>query len=258
MVSITVRGGVRIIESNGLPGHPVGRFPNRGNPHAIEAQSYRFEVPARPATAHHDTALGMHPFGVAVNGVPFDPGAAEWFRGDRGSAWRYEALSGAVPLGVDDNFAHVQPNGAYHYHGLPVGLLEELGWTPTAHSPLVGWAADGFPIYARTGFADGEGGAVAELRSSYRLREGRRPGGSKPGGVHDGAFVADYEYVPGLGDLDACNGRFAVTPEFPEGTYHYVLTQAFPLVPRCFSGTPDDSFVRDRRGPPGRRGPPRR
>jgi glutamate synthase (ferredoxin) len=45
------------------------------------------------------------------------------------------------------------------------------------------------------------------------------------------------------------SGRFGVTPEFPEGTYHYVLTEQYPLIPRQFAGTPDASF--ERRGPPG-------
>ena len=45
---------------------------------------------------------------------------------------QYEALSGAVPLGIDANNAHVQPTGAYHYHGVPTGLLRDLGASPRA------------------------------------------------------------------------------------------------------------------------------
>lgn len=54
--------------------------------------------------------------------------------------------------------------------------------------------------------------------------------------------------MKGAGDLDEANGRFGVTPEFPQGTYHYVLTENFPFIPRQFKGTPDSSFFR--RGPP--------
>ncbi|MFX8999754.1 YHYH protein, partial [Acinetobacter baumannii] len=83
--------------------------------------------------------------GVAINGVPFDPGTAELWNNDM--RWHYEALSGLIPtqggLGVDANNAHVQPNGAYHYHGLPMGLLNQLNYT--THMTLVGWAADGYP-----------------------------------------------------------------------------------------------------------------
>ena len=53
-----------------------------------------------------------------------------------------------------------------------------------------------------------------------------------------GAFSQDYEYVAGLGDLDQCNGRTGVTPEFPEGIYHYVITATYPFVGRCVKGTP--------------------
>lgn len=80
------------------------------------------------------------------------------------------------------------------------------------------------------------------------MKSGSRPSG--PGGRYDGRFGADWEFVPGLGDLDACNGRVGVTPEFPEGSYHYVITDAFPSIPRCWVGVPDNSFMKG----PGARG----
>jgi len=55
--------------------------------------------------------------------------------------------------------------------------------------------------------------------------------------------------VKDAGDLDEANGRFGVTPEFPQGTYHYVLTDDFPFIPRQFKGTPDSSFFRHGPGP---------
>lgn len=67
--------------------------------------------------------------------------------------------------------------------------------------------------------------------------------------------MQDWTYVAGAGDLDECNGRFGVTPEHPEGTYYYVVTDTFPFVPRLFRGTPDPSF---RHGPPPGRSRPRR
>lgn len=266
-VDVGVAGAWRVIVSNGIPAHPVGRFPNRGNPHAIAEQDLRYRVPAEPQRAPRVTPLELGLFGVAINGVPFDPGAAEWYRGDRSSPWRYEALGGAVPLGIDDNAAHVQPGGRYHYHGLPTGLLGEVD-DGTAHGPLVGWAGDGFPIYALRGFADptDPGSGVASVRSGWRLKAGARPDGpDAPGGPHDGTFVADYEYGDLEGVLDECNGRFGVTPEFPGGTYAYFLTAEFPVIPRCFVGRPSPDFLRRAGPPPGpppsRRGappPPRR
>jgi len=259
-VDIRIVGEWRVIDANAVPTHPVGRFPNRGNPHSIAEQDLTLRVPARPKLADAPTALELGIFGVAVNGVPFDPGAAEWYHGDRGSPWRYEALGGAVALGVDTNHAHVQPTGKYHYHGLPTGLLDETD-DGTGHGPLVGWALDGFPIYALRGYADpaDPNSGIASVRPGWRLKTGQRPGGADaPGGEHDGAFVADFEYVDTGTVLDECNGRLGATPEFPEGTYAYFLTADYPVIPRCFMGEPGPEATR-RSGPPprGKRPPPR-
>lgn len=252
-VSITIEGDYRIIHANGLPDHTTGKFPNRGNPNRIAVQQYSFRVPVHPKTNAQPVRLRMGPFGVAVNGVVFDPGAAEWW--DDEHKWQYEPMSGAINLGVDQNNAHVQPNGAYHYHAIPTGLLNRLTGGK-AKMALVGWSADGFPIYGPWSFSDAKStnSALKKLTSSYRVKPGARAGG--PGGNHDGSFVADYEFVRGAGDLDECNGRFGVTPEFPQGTYHYVLTEDWPFIPRQFKGTPDASFLR--RPPPAgfRRGGP--
>lgn len=247
---IVVRGDRRSISSNAIPDHRVGPFPNRGNPHEIAPQALSFEVPANPVVATELTPLGLAPFGFALNGVFFDPGAAEFWQGDRISGWQYEALGGAVPLGLDENHAHVQPTGTYHYHGLPTLLLKRLGAGDTGHSPQVGWAADGFPIYSRTGYADPKdpSSAVRVLRSSWKLKKGSRPGGSGPDGLYDGTFVQDYEFVEGSGDLDECNGRFCITPEFPEGTYAYFLTEEWPVIPRSYRGNPTNLRIP---GPPG-------
>lgn len=244
--SFTQHDGHRHVIANGIPTHEVGQFPNRRNPNGIRAQHYSFSLPANPKPAEAVTPLHQShrfgppnlPFGIAVNGVLFDPGTAEYWNGDRNADWNYEALGGAVPLGVDENHAHVQPNGAYHYHGLPTMLLKELGHSATKHSPLVGWAADGFPIYCQYGYRDPHdpNSPIVELRSSFGVKDGNRPNG--PGGMHDGTFIQDYQYDEGIGDLDECNGRFCTTPEFPEGTYAYFLTSEWPVIPRAFRAKP--------------------
>jgi hypothetical protein len=245
------------VEANGIPWHKVGQFPNRGNPHTISEQTYNFEVrtdqkPNRKITPlHNDSGFGPPntPFGIAVNGVLFDPGTAEFFNGDRSSDWNYEALSGAVPLGVDFNNAHVQPNGAYHYHGLPTGLLDKLKVNEKEHSPLIGYGMDGYPIYALYGYKDPKNSksSIKNLKSSYKLKKGMRPRSARnPAGKYDGTFSKDYEYVEGFGDLDECNGRFTVTAEYPEGTYAYFLTEDWPVIPRNFKATP----LKLRGGPP--------
>src|SRR5258706_1736951 len=122
-------------------------------------------------------------------------------------------------LGTDASHAHVQPNGAYHYHGIPVALVHVLA-DGKEKMVIVGWAADGFPIYNTLGHSDPKDAAspLKMLKSSYRVKSGERADG--PGGKYDGKFLADYEYAAGLGDLDECNGRFEITPEYPKGIYH--------------------------------------
>ncbi len=268
-VSITVEGGFRVIRANGLPDHAPGQFPNRGNPNVIEAQSYNYRVPLQPKENATFTRLAMHPFGVALNGVVFDPGAAEWWQMDPRSGWTLDPISGSQKLGIDRHNAHVQPSGAYHYHAMPTGLVERLTGGK-AKVAQVGWAADGFPIYGPWDYSEAKNtnSVVKRMKSSYKLRAGERASG--PGGKFDGSYVEDFEFVKGAGDLDEANGRFGVTPEFPQGTYHYVLTDDFPFIPRQFKGTPDSSFFRhgppplrlgagevgqggfDRKGPPGK------
>jgi hypothetical protein len=117
---------------------------------------------------------------------------------------------------------------------------------------IVGWASDGFPIYARYGYSNANDSTseVLVLQPSYRLKsqpDNNRPailtaiagpgGGNNPNTpIPMGAFTQDYEYVEGLGDLDQCNGRFGVTPEFPDGIYYYVVTDDFPFFTRCLKG----------------------
>lgn len=244
MVRITEAKGKRIIVSNGIPNHETGQFPNRGNPNSIYAQRYEFRMTLTPKPAGKPVPANHASFGVAVNGVPFEAGTAEFWNGDR--AWNYEAKSGKIDLGLDQNDAHVQPGGEYHYHGMPTGLITALGGD--SKMLLIGWAADGFPIYSSS--------AAQKMRSSYQLKKGQRPRGNRgPGGDYDGTFTADYEYVAGSGDLDDCNGRVGITPEYPQGIYHYFITDTFPYLSRQWRGEPDSSF--QKKGPPGG-GPPRR
>ena len=256
-VSITIEGEYRIIKANGWPDHAPGQFPRKGNPNSASPQSYTFRVPLKPVAATEPARL-FGWWGVALNGVPFEPGTAETWQNDPQSGWRYEAATGFLNLGLDEHNAHVQPTGAYHYHALPTGLVERLGGDDR-EMLHIGYAADGFPIYTSKAH-DKAGDAKSELRvmkSSYKLKSGPRPaqdGG--PGGNHDGRFTQDFEFVKGSGDLDENNGRSGVTPEYPGGTYYYCVTPEFPFVPRGWHGTPDQSFAR--RGPPPGGGPGRR
>jgi YHYH protein len=282
--AITTKGDKRIITANGLPDHQPGQFPNRGNPNSISEQHYGFEMPLKPQAAGEPRPVGRYLFGVAINGVVFDPGTAEvWTPGqkivnrpgpdtrmtpgmDRSRLRNYDGM-GRMNLGIDANHAHVQPSGAYHYHGLPTGLIDRLRKEQGADKMLlIGYAADGFPIYAEYGHAkaDDASSPLKKLQPSYWLKKGERPtGNAGPDGKYDGTFVQDYEFKDGSGDLDRSNGRNGVTPEYPDGTYFYVVTDSFPFVPRFFHGTPDRSFEKSGPRPRplrgGRRGgePPR-
>jgi hypothetical protein len=263
-VRISETGGIRTIEADGIPDHATGQFPNRNNPNTIRPQRYIFRMPTAPKAGDRPTNVGGWLFGVALNGVPFDPDTAEFWRNDRSSGWRYDALSGKLNLGLDQNLAHVQPTGAYHYHGLPTVLASRSGANGKSQLVLLGYAADGFPIYTPYGYAtaDDATSPLKKLRSSYQLKKGTRPAGNAgPGGKYDGTFVQDFEYVAGSGDLDECNGRVGVTPEYPQGTFYYAVTEEFPFISRYLRGTPDPSFRHAAAGgpggPPGRFPPPR-
>lgn len=235
------------ITANGIPDHLVGKFPNKENPHTILPQEYHFEIyfdnskninpePLKDINKNYRGPSGR-PFGVSLNGVLFDPGTAEYWKGNKELGWNYCALGAAIPLGLDEHHAHVQPNGAYHYHGIPTGLLENLGFNSISHSPLIGWSADGYPVYALNGYNKNNPKMVIQHRSSFRLKNGFRPHPPNgPGGKFDGTFIQDYEFIKGLGTLDKCNGCFTITPEFPEGTYAYFLTEEWPIIPRYFKG----------------------
>lgn len=254
-VSITIEGQYRVVRSNGLPDHEVGEFPNQENPNALRAQNNEIRLPLLPRLS--DELTDARPeFGIALNGVIFDSGTGEFWSPDGGrafgggSAWNYDALGGGAPFGLDQNNAHVQPTGKYHYHGVPTGLVDELLQSEESehhhdhdsdhdHMIQIGWAFDGFPIYAPFGYKDANDptSEIVPLRSSYVLKEGERPGPPDgPGGEYDGTFGLDWEYREGAGDLDESNGRFGVTPEFPQGTYYYVITETFPAVPRYWRG----------------------
>lgn len=230
-VKISEQGNKRVVQSNGIPDHNTGNFPNRHNPHTISTKNHSYTMPLNPQNTGRVSFRRGYIFGVALNGIPFDVATAEFYNNDRRSGWNIEAINGNRNLGLDFSNAHVQPDGTYHYHGVPWGMAKYF--QGDGDIVMIGYAADGFPIYMP--YAKGKG-----YKSSYRVKQGVRSSG--PGGHYDGTYTQDWEYIEGLGDLDACNGRVI------NGSYAYVLTEQFPFVPRCFKGTPDSSFAKKRGG----------
>jgi VCBS repeat-containing protein/autotransporter-associated beta strand protein len=100
------------------------------------------------------------------------------------------------------------------------------------HSKIVGFCFDGYPIYGPYGY-DGSFNSNSPsvlMTTSYQTKTTEFSGrpytydASLSGyTLSAGAFLDDYEYVPGMGSLDDCNGRFCVTPEYPNGTYAYFV-----------------------------------
>lgn len=264
-VSMTTKDAFRYFEANGIPDHEHGKFPGPGNPNAISAQRYSLRVPLKPVALEKSIEVRGVLAGVAVNGVVFDPGTAEFWKDDPETGWRMEAIAPQGvehrSLGIDASHAHVQPTGAYHYHGAPLGIIEriakERGIMRGSAMILIGYSADGFPMYDSFGPKDPNDltSEMKRLSPSYQLKAAPRPDGEEgPGGQPDGVYTRDWEFVKDSGDLDECNGRYGVTPEYPEGTYYYVITESFPYIHRRFKGTPDDSFKKHDGPPPSREG----
>ena len=120
---------------------------------------------------------------------------------------------------------------------MPEGYVTKAG--KGAAMTLVGFAVDGFPIYARYGYttAGNAASAIKIVKPSWQKKTVADAGRPSTTVFPMGTFTADYQYVAGSGDLDECNGRSGVTPEFPAGTYHYYITEAFPYVQRCIKGS---------------------
>jgi uncharacterized protein (TIGR03437 family) len=179
----------------------------------------------------------------------------------------------------DKCLGHQPGNGQYHHHAHPVCLRAQLednlvtvntGRTgtvyrekaaPWTHSPILGWALDGYPIYGPYGFADpnNTSSTIKRMKSSFRVRTltqrtslpdwalAHHPNTPQMLAVNQygpdvsdtfplGRYVEDFDFVSGSGDLDQYNGRTCVTPEFPNGTYAYFVTlddngtPAFPYI----------------------------
>lgn len=238
----------RSLVANGVPDHPVGPFQIQADlDFQIAAQSINFSAPMSPVLGTIATQLGgpAGDTGYILNGIKIDAGTGGscddsgtqcTLLGQAGQ-WRMEALGQtSFNFGADGSNAHVQPGGVYHYHGMPEGFVQKLGKGQAM--TLVGWAADGFPIYARYGYSEAANpsSGLKVVKSSYRIKS--TPSSNRPSiSLYPmGTFLQDYEYVAGLGDLDECNGRAGVTPEFPNGIYHYYATDAYPYLQRCIKG----------------------
>jgi hypothetical protein len=237
---VTVTDDQCAFSTNAIPNHDFNDGA-RSFVNPTQAQTITYRIPRAPAIAGAPTALSLRTDNaIFLNGVKLDLLAAGCFGvGDgkigcfnMGVPFRYDPMAASADFGTDSHNAHTQPDGTYHYHGNPNALFADDPATP---SPVIGFAADGFPIHGSY-FKDGD--TVRKATSSYQLKSGDRApiGDVDPGGAHDGTFVDDYDYAAGSGNLDACNGMSI------GGHYGYYVTDTYPWVLGCFRGTPNASF----------------
>lgn len=228
------------VSCNSIPSYAIGPWPS--DPWLPDSQNFVFKITLNPQ--QNNGPLFIAPYGhigIWKNGVSiYNPKDAKsyltkntWYQ----NAFYFEGNT------FDNCLGHPNQLLEYHTHVNPRCLYTVTD--SSQHAPILGYAFDGFPIYGAWGFrnADGSGG-VTRMKTSYRLRNITDrtilPDGTVlpdslfgPGlGTYPlGAYVEDYEYVQGLGDLDIHNGRFCVTPEYPNGIYAYFVALDDALEP---------------------------
>jgi hypothetical protein len=221
------------INANSIPSYAIGPWSH--NPNNATAQNFIYSFPLNPTSASTKKATGLGAIGLFTNGVEMYNAMdgnvynTYWYR----NAYMIEGIS------FDKCNGHPDPNGNYHNHANPVCLYDST--KSTAHSPIIGWALDGFPVYGAFGYsnANNVNSAIKRLLPSYVTRSYANnqrtslPNGTQLGSQYYGPnvnstypigyYLQDYQYVKGAGDLDEYNGRFSKTPEYPNGIYAYFI-----------------------------------
>jgi hypothetical protein len=212
---------------------------------AVNAKNYVYRfprVPQVPSTKVVSKKGGS--IGCLVNGIPiFGLGDGKSWTGSANSnmggagVWNVEVYKGEG-ISLDTALsAHPEQSGAYHSHAKPRRLYQNV--PISQHSPIVGFAFDGHPVYGPYGYTTptNSTSAIARMKSGYALRS-ITTRTSLPYGVTAsqagppvnstypiGTYCEDYEWsAANGGDLDKYNGRFCITPEYPSGTYAYFVT----------------------------------
>ena len=217
-----------------IPGYSIG--PWIGSPAIPSNQNFVYQVPRYPQpNTGTPFAVGLGHIGVLINGVSvFNSQDAHSY--NNLNIWLQNGYHFEYPS-FDNCLGHPQQFGEYHHHVSPNCLYSE--YDSTHHSPLIGFAFDGYPIYGCYGYTDTNGtGPVKRMKSSYLLRSITNrttladgtiltPAQYGPA-VSDsfplGSYLQDFQFVAGSGDLDVHNGRWCKTPEYPSGTYCYFTT----------------------------------
>lgn len=286
-VSFSEQNNKMVMESNGIPNHDflstLGCCADE-----MDYTAYITMNPVNDTTGGHSStncpaaagrwecAPDRGAVAIGVNGVPIY-GPEEGPGGDAVALHFDYFNEDRQPIELGWCAGHSAGTNGYHYHYDANCIYWEpetgedmsdysLSKIPSdQHSPIVGWAFDGYPIYGMYGYgADGQ--TIRTISSSYVIER------TQDGGDQGYNGIDDWNYVDGVGDLDECNGRFGPTPEFPEGIYHYVSTPVsgsptsvtdtngntvgmigFPYFLICYHGVADVSgqSLGGGQGPPG-------
>jgi photosystem II stability/assembly factor-like uncharacterized protein len=196
------------IQSLNLPGFAgVGAFPNDQNPNRITAQPIDAQYPyrgGRNKVAETFTPLPLGPIGISATGVVlFGPSADIRVPGLNGTVWHVNANTADV-FGEDQYGGHPQPNGQYHYHDTK--FINNNAWGTidqwkngyrhaNGHSKIIGWAADGYPIYGPYGYINPmSASAIVRMQSGYTtVANDQRP---RPVAVKIPAGQYEFAKVP--------------------------------------------------------------
>lgn len=212
-----------------IPGYAIG--PWAGNPNTPSNQNFVFKITRSPQqNTGTQVATPMGHTGVWKNGVSIF-NAKDGMSYNNQGIWNRDAyfFEGSS---FDNCLGHPAPNGEYHHHVNPQCLYNAND--SMNHSPIIGYAFDGFPIYGAYAYTNTNGtGPIKRMRSSYSstTTSTRVNGPAVSTTYPSGCFIEDYVYTAGSGDLDAHNGRFCVTPEYPSGIYAYFVTIDAALKP---------------------------
>lgn len=215
-----------------IPNHTMSNY------EAVDASIKTFKIP-RSGNSNYGVGATKEPsvagpIGVFKNGVAafsykstnLWTGAGSYTENSYvANRFDKDSCRGFRALGSDINSGEA-PEGTYHYKSAPICLYDTGS---TDHSPLLGYAFDGNPIYGPYGYTTAldSGSSPKLMTPSWRLKgiSSRANGPAYDNYFYpSGYFQEDYEYISGLGDLDRYNGRTCITPEYPGGVYAYFTT----------------------------------
>lgn len=218
-----------------IPGYNIGPWP--GDPNVATNQNFTYKITRNPAkNTGTPVTMPLGHVGIWTNGVSvFNSEDANSYNNKNIWHQNAEVVEGSS---FDKCLGHPDQTGEYHHHVNPVCLYNYKD--NLHHSPIIGYAFDGYPIYGAYGYANPNGtGGIKRMRSSYQLRTKMVNRDTLPDGTvlspanygppvsasyPLGMYIEDYAYDSGSGDLDSHNGRYCVTPEYPGGTYAYFVT----------------------------------